>query len=59
MCVCKFSWDTDRSFPLLHGGGFISLSVCATIGSGPLTMVAGPIVEEAIGGPEDSCLLGG
>ena len=37
-------------------GGFISLSVCATKGSGPLTMVAGPIVGEAIGGPEDSCL---
>ena len=37
-------------------GGFISLSVCATIGSGPLTMVAGPIVGEAIGGPQDSCL---
>ena len=38
-------------------GGFISLSVCATIGSGPLNMmVAGPIVGEAIGGPEDSCL---
>ena len=40
----------------MHGGGVISLSVCATIGSGPLTMVAGPIVEEAIGGPEDSGL---
>ena len=52
MCVCKFSWNTDRSFPLL-GGGFISLSVCATIGSGPLTMVAGPIVGEMISGPED------
>ena len=37
-------------------GGFISLSVCATIGSGPSTMVAGPIVGEATGGPEDSCL---
>ena len=36
-------------------GGFISLSVCATIGSRPLTMVAGPIVGEAVGGPEDSC----
>ena len=37
-------------------GGFISLSVYATIGSGPSTMVAGPIVGEAIGDPEDSCL---
>ena len=54
MCVCKFSWNTDRSFPLLHGG-FISLSVCATIGSRPPTMVAGPIVGEVIGDPEDSC----
>ena len=26
------------------------------IGSRPLTMVAGPIVGEATGGPEDSCL---
>ena len=34
----------------------IILSVCATIGSGPLTMVAGPIVGEAIGGPKDFCL---
>ena len=56
MCVCKFSWNTDRSFSPPAYGGFISLSVCAIIGSGPPTMVAGPIVGEAIGGPEDSCL---
>ena len=31
MYVCKFSWNTDRSFPLLRGF-FISLSVCAAIG---------------------------
>ena len=30
--------------------GFISLSVCNTIGSRPLTMLAGPIVVEVIGG---------
>ena len=35
-------------------GGFISLSVCTIIGSGPLTMVAGPIVGKAIGGPKDN-----
>ena len=40
-------------------GRVISLSMCATIGSGPLTMVVGPIVGEEIGVPEDSCLLRG
>ena len=37
-------------FPSPLGGGD-GLSMCATTGSGPLTMVAGPIVEEATGGP--------
>ena len=49
-------------FPSCRGRGFIGLSVCATTmakGSEPLTMVAGPIVGEVIGGPEDSCLLRG
>ena len=58
MCGCKFSWNTDRSFPppAWGGGGFISLSVYATIGSGQPNYGGWTYSRRGNTWSEDSCL---